>query len=80
MRQARTELWPEHDWLSMVINLRYQIAMARLYYWTRPGSLPNRYNVEAMARYWKQHYNTRFGKGTVEKAVKDYNDYVKEAA
>lgn len=65
----------EADWESLQLtgNLLYQIAMARVHYYRRPEALPSRNNVDAMARYWKKHYNTHLGKGTVYEAVKNYN-------
>jgi len=43
-------------------NLAYQTAMARVYYWMRPGRIPD--TPEGMARYAKQHWNTPAGKAT----------------
>ena len=57
---------------NMVHSLAYQTAMARIYYWTKPGALPDYRDVEGMAKYWKKYWNTYLGKGTVEKAVEMY--------
>jgi len=67
-------LMGEADWESLQLtgNLLYQIAMARLHYYRRPEALPSRSNVDAMAQYWKRHYNTHLGKGTVLEAVINY--------
>jgi len=54
---------PEAD--EMVWNLRFGAAMCRLRYWTVPESLPAADDVEALGEYWKKHYNTENGKGTV---------------
>lgn len=43
----------------------YAATMARVHYRRKPGSLPAAGDVKAMAAYWKQHYNTVLGKGTV---------------
>jgi len=59
----------------MHYNLAYQIAMARVHYWRKVEQLPSLKNVLAMATYWKNHYNTSLGKGTVEEAIKNYNNY-----
>ena len=69
----------EADWehLQLTGNLLYQIAMARVHYYRRPEALPSRENIDAMARYWKKHYNTHLGKGTVYEAVKNYNRLAK---
>jgi hypothetical protein len=57
-------------------NLIYQIAMARVHYLRVSEPLPSRHDVEGLAQYWKDHYNTFKGKGTVEKAVEKYEVYV----
>lgn len=65
---------------DLVHNMAYQIAMCRIHYWRKPGALPNpaHKNYElGLAAYWKKHYNTHLGKGTVEKALADYRRLVK---
>jgi hypothetical protein len=57
-------------------NLTYQIVMARIHYLRVKARLPAADDVGGMAHYWKKHYNSRLGKGTVEKAVESYNHYV----
>jgi hypothetical protein len=67
---------------DLVFNLAYQIAMARIHYWRKPGGLPRpeHPNYElGLAAYWKTHYNTHLGKGTIEKALADYRRLVKGA-
>ena len=65
-----------HD-LQLTGNLLYQIAMARLHYYRRPEALPDRENIVAMAQYWKAHYNTHLGKGTIAEAIKNYKRLAK---
>ena len=48
----------------LVWNLRYAAAMARLKYLIAPGPIPD--TVEGQADYWKRHYNTPAGAGTVK--------------
>ena len=55
-------------------NLYYATAMARIHYLRRPEALPVRSNWYAMAKYWKDHYNTHKGKGTVEKAERFFEE------
>jgi hypothetical protein len=43
--------------------------MCRLHYRRVAEPLPAAKDTEAMAAYWKAHYNTPLGKGTVEKAL-----------
>lgn len=57
-------------------NLEYQVVMARVHYLRVKEKLPSAYDVNAMAKYWKKYYNTNKGKGTVEKAERDYNRIV----
>ena len=52
----------------MVWNLRYAVCMARVHYRRRPGALPE--TIEELAQYWKDHYNTYQGRGTVEHFLK----------
>ena len=56
-------------------SIPFQIVMTRIYYLEKPGSIPNANDVAGLAEYWKKHYNTYLGKGTVEKAVAKYNRY-----
>ena len=56
-------------------NLYYATAMARIHYLRRPERLPSAMDVEGLAQYWKDHYNTYLGAGTPEKAVKMYYQY-----
>ena len=52
-----------HD--QLVTNLAYATAMARLVYYRRPEPLPEADDLAGMAKYWKAHYNTVLGAGTV---------------
>lgn len=51
---------------EMVGNLYYASVMCRLHYRRVPSQLPRFDDREGLAAYWKQHYNTVMGKGTVE--------------
>jgi hypothetical protein len=59
----------------MVWNYAYAIAMARLKYLRDPNPLPNN-TKDDLAKCWKRVYNTSLGRGTVEKAIKKYEDLV----
>ena len=50
------------EWLPW--NWRYAAAMCRVILRRKPGAIPA--DVEGQAAYWKQHYNTPLGAGTVE--------------
>lgn len=58
-------------------NLYYATALARIHYWRKPEPLPNADDLEGMARYWKQHYNTVFGRGTESEFFFNYNKFVR---
>lgn len=71
---------------DLALNLLYQIVVARLQYWRKPGAIPkpedfeDRYDyVEALAAYWKEHWNTEEGRGTIKEAVDNYYRYVESA-
>ncbi|MBO9493858.1 hypothetical protein J7438_07130 [Thalassotalea sp. G20_0] len=62
---------------ELVLNLGYATAIARIVYYRKPEALPDDPNdIEALARYWKKHYNTPLGKGTTEEFVRNYKDFV----
>lgn len=69
-RAEDTQLNEELKW-----NFAYAIAMARIKYLRSSYPLPSN-NKEELAAYWKLVYNTHLGKGTVEKAIKKYDDLV----
>lgn len=64
------------DWKSQMLgNIPYQIVLARMYYLRVPDALPDHTDVQAMAEYYKTHWNTYLGKATVEGAIKRYQRY-----
>ena len=50
--------------------------MCRVHYLRVRESLPQSSDINALAQYWKVHYNTIHGKGTVQKAIDAYAKYV----
>lgn len=60
---------------SLVDNLAYATAFCRLRYYAVPEALPPNDPV-ALARYWKRHYNTPGGAGTVEQWLYHYSALV----
>lgn len=66
----------DHDDLNG--NLLFQIVIARLVYYRASDPLPDRNNLESVAKYWKKHYNTTAGKGTVAEAMANYKRFVLE--
>lgn len=56
----------------MVWDLRYAAMMCRIHYRRVPSPLPDEHDVHALAAYWKEHYNTHLGAGTVQEFVDNY--------
>lgn len=62
---------------QLASNMAYATAMCRIRYYRAPGSLPSDPNdLNGLAAYWKQYYNTPLGAGTVEQFIADYNRYL----
>lgn len=57
---------------EMIWNLRYAAAMCRVHYRRFPG-FPVADDIVSLAKYWKQHYNTSVGRGTVEEFVSNFD-------
>ena len=52
------------DWDDLRYNIFLSLLFARLLYWLKGEPIPQ--TIEERAAYWKLHYNTKLGKGTVE--------------
>ncbi len=57
-------------------NPIYSTVMARLHNRRAPGALPEPYDVDGMAEYAKEYYNTPAGKATMEQYAVDYSRFV----
>lgn len=53
-------------------NLRYAAAMARVHYRRVPAPLPDAGDVEGLAFYWKEFYNTAAGAGTPDEFITNW--------
>ena len=53
----------------LVWDLRYATCMTRCHYLRVRHTIPGPQNWPALAEYYKDHYNTRLGAGTPEKAL-----------
>jgi len=49
----------------LTTNIAFSVIMCRIHYRRVPKALPK--TLEEQAKYWKKYYNTKAGKGTVEK-------------
>lgn len=71
---------PDHSARQLSWNLGYSVAIARLVFWRAPDAMPTNPNdLNALGQYWKDHYNTSGGGGTVEEWVANYQKYVETA-
>ena len=64
---------------NLATNLMYGAAVCRLCYYRKPDALPEAGDIEGQAAFWKQHYNTPLGKGTVTKYVYKVGQVLKAA-
>jgi hypothetical protein len=51
-------------------------AMCRLFYLRVPAALPKEGDVISQAKYWKQHYNTKYGKGSESQYISAWESHV----
>lgn len=58
-------------------NIKYSIIMARLHYLRAPEQLPDMYDIDGLAYYWKRYFNTHLGKGKKSDFIEKYNKYVR---
>ena len=58
---------------EMVNNDVFAACMCRVRYLRAPGAIPK--TIEGQAAYWKQHYNTVKGKGTVDEYLKNWERF-----
>lgn len=53
-------------------DLLYSAMMCRIHYRRVPAALPSANDVEGLAAYWKDYYNTHLGAGTTAEFVHNY--------
>jgi len=63
---------------ELIGNLPYAAAVCRLIYWRRPEPLPEADDIEGMARYWGQFYQTENDPEKIRDFISNYRRYVKE--
>lgn len=63
---------PGGESLSLIGNLHYQAAIARVIYLRAPEPLPRPGDVDGMARLWKLRYNTPAGRGTEAEFIRNF--------
>jgi len=62
-----------YDLESFIFNVRLQVVYAYLHYRRVPEAIP--FTQIGQAKYWKDHYNTKAGKGTVDKYINETNRF-----
>jgi hypothetical protein len=65
---------------TMTVNDRYAAAMCRIRYLRVSAPLPAPNDIQAMANYWKAHYNTPLGAGTPEAFLEKWPQYVNDTS
>ena len=76
-RVVRRYSLPTFSYSQLAGNLYYATAIARIHYRRVKEPLPNDpTNVKALANYWKTHFNTPLGRGTVEEFESNYRRFV----
>jgi len=69
-------LTSEHPDDQLITNLSYATAIARIIYFRAPTPLPEHGDLEGYAKYWKKHYNTPLGAGTVDDFIDKTGDFI----
>jgi len=59
---------------SVTSNIAVAIAMCRIYYYRRPGTIPT--TPEGRAEYWKAQYNSAQGAGTPKHYLEANKDWI----
>ncbi len=54
------------DVTQLITNLAFSVAMCRVHYLRKKPPLPAAGDINGLAHYWKDHYNTHLGAGTVD--------------
>lgn len=57
-------------------NLKLAILFCRLRYYVVPAALPDANDIQGLAEYWKNYYNTYLGKGKVSEFISNYKKFV----
>ena len=61
---------------QLITNLAYATAIARVHYLRVPAPLPDADDLGGLARYWKRHFNTPKGAGTVAGFIESYRRFI----
>jgi len=61
---------------QVIGNIPFAVVIARIRYLMVPEPLPAYEDLQALAEYWKVHYNTSRGAGTIQGFIENYKYYV----
>ncbi|XNS77591.1 hypothetical protein AB6C63_023220 (plasmid) [Vibrio cyclitrophicus] len=70
MQSLDDDMLPDAN--ELMGNLNYAVAMCRVHYLRVKAPLPKAGDVEGMAAYWKQYYNTPLGAGKPQEFVENF--------
>lgn len=65
---------PEED--RIIYDLRFATAMCRIHYMRFPKELPPKNDVDEVWQYYKNYYNTLFGKAQKQQSIDQYLSYI----
>ncbi len=60
------------DASQLISNLAFAVAMCRVHYLRKKPPLPAAGDISGLAHYWKDHYNTHLGAGTVDEFQENF--------
>ena len=60
---------------KLIWDLQFAAILCRVHYLRVPAPLPAADDIDGLAQYWKDHYNTRRGKGRPEEFVRRYREF-----
>lgn len=63
---------------SLKMNDYYAAAMCRVHYLRVRAALPKADDIDGMAHYWKDHYNTHLGAGHPHEFIDKWAKYINE--
>lgn len=61
---------------NLIVNLAYATAIARIHYLRVSEPLPEPNDIDGMAYYYKEYYNTAAGAATINDFITNYKRYV----
>lgn len=61
---------------SLIVNLAYQTAIARIIYLRVANPLPTANDIPGLANYYKKYYNTVSGKAILEEVIEKFRSVI----